>query len=100
VRSANSPPNQITGSLAAYGHKIHWEDVNWVNFLRTLFSTTGLIIVVYILIGVFFNTAPPHLPVTSATTGSLHSWAQYLISVILWPLSLWHPTFTVGKWLP
>ena len=71
-----------------------------MKFLSTLFSTTGLLIVVYILIGVFFNTAPPHLPVTTATADSLHSWAQYLISVLTWPLSLWHPTFTVGKWTP
>jgi hypothetical protein len=69
-----------------------------VNFLKTLFSTTGLIIIVYILIGIFFNTAPPHLPATTATAASLHSWVQYLISIISWPLSLWHPTFTVGKW--
>ncbi len=73
-----------------------------MKFLKTLFSTTGLLILVYILIGVFFNTAPPHLPVpvTSATTGWLHSWAQYIVSVLFWPLSFWHPTFTVGKWLP
>jgi len=30
----------------------------------------------------------------------LHSWGQYLISVLFWPLSLWHPTFTLGKWAP
>ena len=71
-----------------------------MKFLQTLFSTTGLLIVVYILIGVFFNTTPPHLPVTTATAGTLHSWVQYLISVLTWPLSLWHPTFTVGKWTP
>jgi hypothetical protein len=71
-----------------------------MGFLRTLFSTTGLIIVVYVLIGVFFNTVPPHLPATTATAGSLHSWVQYFISVVFWPLSLWHPTFTLGKWLP
>jgi hypothetical protein len=100
VRLAKSPPNQITGNLAAWGHKTDREDVSRVRFLRTLFSTTGLLIVVYILIGVFFNTAPPHLPVTTATTGSLHSWAQYIISVLVWPLSLWHPTFTLGKWTP
>ena len=100
MRLAKSPPNQITGNLAAWGHKTDREDVSRVRFLRTLFSTTGLLIVVYILIGVFFNTAPPHLPVTTATTGSLHSWAQYIISVLVWPLSLWHPTFTFGKWTP
>lgn len=71
-----------------------------MKFLKTLFSTTGILIVVYVLIGVFFNTASPHLPVTTATAGSLHSWAQYLASVVFWPLSLWHPTFTVGQWMP
>jgi hypothetical protein len=68
-----------------------------VKFLKTLFSTTGLLIVVYILIGVFFNTAPPHLPTTG---GNLHSWVQYFISVLVWPLSFWTPTFNVGKWVP
>jgi hypothetical protein len=71
-----------------------------MKFFKTLFSTTGLIIVAYILIGVFFNTASPHLPATTATAGTLHSWAQYLVSVLFWPLSLWHPTFTLGKWTP
>jgi hypothetical protein len=68
-----------------------------VNFLKTLFSTTGLLIVVYILIGVFFNTAPPHLPTAS---GNLHGWVQYFLSVLFWPLSFWTPTFNVGKWVP
>jgi hypothetical protein len=71
-----------------------------VKFLNTLFSTTGLLIGIYILIGVFFNTASPHLPGTAATGSSLHSWVQYIVSVLFWPLSLWHPTFTLGKWAP
>jgi hypothetical protein len=71
-----------------------------VKFLNTLFSTTGLLIVVYILIGVFANTASPHIPSTTAAWASLHSWIQYLISILTWPLSFWHPTFTVGKWTP
>jgi hypothetical protein len=71
-----------------------------MKFLKSLFSVTGLLIGVYILIGVFVNTAPPHLPSTSAGIASLHSWVQYGISVMLWPLSLWSPTFTVGKWIP
>jgi hypothetical protein len=71
-----------------------------VKFLKTLFSTTGILIILYILIGVFFNTASPHLPTTSGSATSLHSWVQYLISIIAWPLSLWNPTFTVGKWTP
>ena len=71
-----------------------------MKFFSTLFSTTGLLIVVYILIGVFFNTASPHLPTTAGNFSSLHSWVQYIISVLFWPLSLWHPTFTLGKWTP
>ena len=30
-----------------------------MKFLNTLFSTTGLLIAIYILIGIFYNTAPP-----------------------------------------
>ena len=71
-----------------------------MKFLKTLFSTTGLIIVLYILIGVFYNTAPPHIPSTAGSLTSLHSWVQYLISILTWPLSFWHPTFTLGKWTP
>jgi hypothetical protein len=52
------------------------------------------------LIGVFVNTAPPHLPSTANGVASLHSWVQYAISVMLWPLSFWNPNFTVGKWVP
>ncbi len=69
-------------------------------FLKTLFSTTGLLIGIYILIGVFFNTAPPHIPTTPSALSSLHSWVQYIISVLFWPLALWHPTFTLGQWTP
>jgi hypothetical protein len=69
-----------------------------VAFLKTLFSTTGILIMVYILIGVFANTAPPHLP--TGNISSFHSWVQYIISVLFWPLSFWRPTFTVGKWFP
>ena len=68
-----------------------------MNFLKTLFSTTGLLIVVYILIEVFFNTASPQLPTTG---GNIHSWVQYFLSVLFWPLSFWTPTFNVGKWAP
>jgi len=32
------------------------------------------------------------------TSAALHGWIQYLISIFLWPLSFWHPTFSVGKW--
>jgi hypothetical protein len=69
-----------------------------VGFLKTLFSTTGILIIIYILIGVFFNTASPHIPATSGTLSSFHSWVQYVISIFFWPLSLWHPNFTLGKW--
>jgi hypothetical protein len=71
-----------------------------VKFFKTLFSATGLIIVLYILVGIFFNTASPHVPTTTGNLTSLHSWVQYFISILFWPLSFWTPTFTVGKWLP
>ena len=71
-----------------------------VGFVKSLFSPTGLIIVIYILIGIFINTAPPHLPHAVASLAALHSWLQYFISVLSWPLSLWGPTFTIGKWTP
>jgi hypothetical protein len=71
-----------------------------VGFIRALFSKTGIFIVIYILIGVFVNTAPPHVPTAGANLNSLHSWVQYLISILFWPLSFWTPSFTVGKWQP
>jgi hypothetical protein len=69
-----------------------------VDYVKALFSAKGLVIVVYILIGVFVNTSPPHLPTAAFTTTALHSWVQYFISILFWPLSFWHPTFNVGKW--
>lgn len=69
-------------------------------FVKTLFSTTGLLIVIYIVIGVFVNTASPHLPTAAGNISLFHSWVQYFVSVFLWPLSFWQPTFTVGKWHP
>ena len=71
-----------------------------MGFLKTLFSRRGLLIAIYILIGVFLNTAAPHAPATPSSAASLHSWCQYIISVLFWPLSLWHPIFTLGKWTP
>ena len=68
-------------------------------FLVLLFTRWGLFIAIYILIGVFYNTAPPHIPSTAGSLVSLHSWIQYFISVFFWPLSFWHPTFTMGKWM-
>jgi hypothetical membrane protein len=67
-------------------------------YISFLFSLPGLIVVVYILIGVFHNTAPPHIPSTAASFTSLHSWIQYFISVLFWPLSFWHPILTLGEW--
>lgn len=71
-----------------------------LGFLRVLFSRTGLLIMLYLIVGVFVNTAPPHIPGTSTDVSVLHSWAQYFVSVMLWPLSFWKPTFTVGQWKP
>jgi hypothetical protein len=39
-----------------------------------LFSWVGLFIAIYILIGVFFNTAPPHLPKAAFNLAAVHSW--------------------------
>ena len=67
-------------------------------YIALLFSWPGLVIAIYILIGVFHNTAPPHIPSVAASFTSLHSWVQYFISVLFWPLSFWHPLLTLGKW--
>jgi hypothetical protein len=69
-----------------------------VAYIRLLFSPAGLILLIYFLIGVFHNTAPPHLPVTAGSLTSAHSWIQYFISILFWPLSYWHPLLSVGKW--
>ena len=69
-----------------------------MDYIKTLFSAKGLVIVIYVLIGVFVNTASPHLPTAAFSGAALHSWIQYFISILLWPLSFWHPTFSVGKW--
>lgn len=66
--------------------------------IRLIFTKWGIFIVIYTLIGVFFNTAPPHIPALTFSVAALHSWVQYFISVLLWPLSFWHPTFSVGLW--
>ena len=67
-------------------------------YIRALFSKVGLFFAIYILVGVFYNTAPPHLPTVAFTSAALHGWIQYLISIFLWPLSFWHPTFSVSQW--
>ena len=69
-------------------------------YIVLLFSRIGIIFLIYFLIGIFYNTASPHFPATAASFASLHSWVQYLISIFFWPLSFWHPVFTVGKWTP
>jgi hypothetical protein len=67
-------------------------------YIRILFTRLGLFVAAYILIGVFYNTAPPHFPSVAFGAGALHSWIQYAISILLWPLSFWHPLFTVSHW--
>jgi hypothetical protein len=67
-------------------------------YIRIIFTRAGLFIAIYILIGVFYNTAPPHLPAAAFSLVALHSWIQYFISILLWPLSFWHPIFSTGQW--
>jgi hypothetical protein len=67
-------------------------------YMRILSHPVGWIIVIYILIGIFYNTAPPHLPSFAFTLAAIHSWIQYFISILLWPLSFWRPIFSVAKW--
>ena len=71
-----------------------------MDFIRALFSRRGVFIAIYLLVGVFVNTAPPHIPAAALTTGALHSWVQYFISIFFWPLTFWNPNFTVGLWTP
>jgi hypothetical protein len=89
------PPRLYKGQ-----HERPREEVSNVGFVSALFSRTGLLIAIYIVIGVFVNTAPPHVPTGGANLLSLHSWVQYFISVLFWPLSFWTPSFTVAKWQP
>jgi hypothetical protein len=67
-------------------------------YIRLLFHKIGIFLMIYLLIGVFSNTAPPHLPTFAFSLAALHSWVQYFISILFWPLSLWHPIFSVAKW--
>jgi hypothetical protein len=69
-----------------------------VDYVKTLFSAKGLFIVIYILVGVFVNTASPHLPTAAFSLDALHSWVQYFISILFWPLSFWDSPFTVARW--
>ncbi len=92
ARPPDAWPASITGATGGVRPE--------VDYLKTLFSRKGFFIAVYILIGVVLNTAAPHVPTTPNNGSTLHSWAQYIISVLFWPLSLWHPTFILGKWTP
>ena len=69
-----------------------------VAYVRIIFTWAGIFIAAYILIGVFYNTAPPHIPAFTFSAAAFHSWVQYIISVLFWPLSFWHPLFSVGQW--
>ena len=71
-----------------------------MDFLRILFSKTGLLIAVYLLAGVLVNTKGSHFPSTSTADAGplLHSWVQYIVSIFFWPLSFWQPYITVGPW--
>jgi succinate dehydrogenase hydrophobic anchor subunit len=64
-----------------------------VGFLKVLFSKTGLLIVVYVVIGfvVAGSTFPPHSAVDGATA---HAWIQFFITLFLWPLRLAFPHTT------
>jgi hypothetical protein len=69
-----------------------------VGNIRLIFTKWGIFIVIYVLIGVFSNTAPPHIPAFVFSVAAFHSWVQYFISVLFWPLSFWHPIFSISQW--
>ena len=72
-----------------------------MDFVFGILRSTWLKVFIYIIIGIGVNTTAPHYPQFSQGFGPsvlLHSFTQYVISVMLWPLSFWGPTFTVGKW--
>ena len=69
--------------------------------IYSMFRSTWFRVLVYVVIGIGVNTSAPHYPQFGQNFGAgplLHSLVQYVISVMLWPLSFWHPQFTVGKW--
>ena len=73
-----------------------------MDFFVSVWRSTWIKVFAYVVIGIIVNTAPPHVPQFGQNFGPgvlLHSLVQYIISVMLWPLSLWSPTFTVGKWI-
>ena len=72
-----------------------------MEFIIGMWRSTWLKVLIWVLIGIGVNTAPPHYPTLSANFGlgvELHSIVQYILSVMLWPFSFWGPVFTVGKW--
>lgn len=72
-----------------------------MDFFIGVYRSRWIRSMIYIIAGIIINTAPPHVPTFSGNVGlgvELHSLIQYVISVGLWPLSLWHPTFTIGEW--
>ena len=74
-----------------------------MGFFGALFSRYGFYLLLYFIIGVFVNTAAPHIPPSIHAFGGdftliAHSWIQYFLSVFTWPLSFWQPPFTLGKW--
>jgi hypothetical protein len=72
-----------------------------MDFIISMWRSTWLKVLIYVIIGIGVNTAPPHYPSFTQNFGAgflLHSIIQYVISVMFWPLSFWHPIFTVGKW--
>jgi hypothetical protein len=69
-----------------------------VGAFKVLFSKTGLVIVIYVLIGV--AVGPPSasqgkLPPLAATGTAVYQWIQFIIWIFLWPIGLifHHPTF-------
>ena len=70
-------------------------------FLKTLFSRTGLLIMIYFIIGVAVGPPPGaqgKLPTTVVETSSaIVAWIQFFIWVLLWPLGVifHHAAFTL-----
>ena len=72
-----------------------------MEFVFGVLRSTWLKVLLYVVLGIGINTAAPHYPQFNQgfdPSAMLHSLAQYFVSVMLWPLSFWQPTFTVGKW--
>jgi len=38
------------------------------------------------------------LPTFAFSLAALHSWIQYFISILFWPLSFWLPPLSVAQW--